>query len=48
MNKTKKKYPLPGEPLYDNQDFMWYFEQRMFDMIRQEVESQFQNMLYKH
>ena len=47
MKKIKNGFAATGQPLYDNQDFLWYFEQRMTDMIRQEVEAHFANMFYK-
>ena len=49
MNKKRhnKSFVSDGQPLFTQQDFMWYFEQRVQDMVRNELEYMFQNMMYK-
>ncbi len=47
MKKNKTEFAIADKPIYNNQDFLWYFEERMSDMIRQEVSAHFANLFYK-
>lgn len=50
MSKYKKKknkgYANPGEPLYDRDTFLYYFENRLRELIREEVKSHFNQMYW--
>lgn len=49
MKKNKKKgFASVGEPLFNSDDFLEYFEDRVSEMIRNEVEAHFRDMLYKY
>lgn len=43
----KKGFACPEEPLFDNGDFLRFFQDRMSQMIRIEVEAQFRDMMWK-
>lgn len=45
--KRKKGFASPEEPLFDNRDFLRFFQDRMSQMIRIEVEAQFRDMMWK-
>ena len=47
-NREKKGFATKGQPLYTNEDFLEYFEDRVEEMIRNEVEQHFRDMLYKY
>lgn len=47
-NREKKGYASAGQPLYDKNDFLWYFEQRTNDLIRLELNSFFAKMMYQY
>lgn len=47
-NKDKKGFASVGEPLFCNDDFLEYFEDRVSQMIRNEVEAHFRDILYKY
>jgi hypothetical protein len=46
-NKRKKGFVNPDEPLFDSRDFLRFFQDRMSQMIRIEVEAQFRDMMWK-
>ncbi len=52
MNKAKKKhqrkkcYIDSGQPLYNKEDFLLYFEHRMKQIVRDEVEILFKNLFF--
>ena len=46
-NKKKMGFAAHGEPLFDRDEFLWFFEKRIADMIRNEVEQHFKYMMYK-
>ena len=50
MEKNKKDtgFASLGQPLYDKNDFLWYFEQRVNDIIRLELNSFFAKMMYQY
>ena len=39
--KQTKGFANAGEPLYDSSTFLYYFEQRLREIVRDEVKSQF-------
>lgn len=45
--KRNKGFVSPEEPLFDNRDFLRFFQDRMSQMIRIEVEAQFRDMMWK-
>ena len=45
--KRKKGFVNPEEPLFDNRDFLRFFQNRMSEMIKNEVEAQFRDMMWK-
>lgn len=49
MEKNKKKsgFANLGQPMFDEEDFMQYFEDRVSEMIRNEVEAHFRDLFYK-
>lgn len=47
-NKKKRGFANAGQPLFNDDDFMEYFESRVSEMIKNEVEQNFRDMLYKH
>ena len=49
MEKNKKKsgFANPGEPMFNDEDFLQYFESRVSEMIRNEVEAHFRDLFYK-
>lgn len=47
-NKSKKGFASVGEPLFNSDDFLEYFENRVSEMIRNEVEAHFRDMLYRY
>ena len=47
-NKSKKGFASAGQPLFKSDDFLEYFEDRVSEMIRNEVEAHFRDMLYKY
>ena len=50
MNKTKryKGFASADEPIFNENDFIRYFEDRISEMIRNEVEAHFRDMLWKY
>ena len=46
-NKRKKGCANAGQPMFDENDFMEYFESRVSEMIRNEVEAHFRDLFYK-
>ena len=50
MNKKNKKkvngYANASAPLYDSETFLYYFENRMRELIREEVKSHFNQMYW--
>ena len=47
-NKSKKGFASAGQPLFKSDDFLEYFEDRVSEMIRNEVEAHFRDMLYRY
>lgn len=47
-NKRKKGFANARQPMFDQEDFMTYFEDRVSEMIRNEVEQHFRDMLWKY
>ena len=45
--KTKRGFANQGQPMFDQEDFMQYFEDRVSEMIRNEVEAHFRDLFYK-
>ena len=45
--KRKMGFANPEEPLFDSRDFLRFFQDRMSQMIKNEVESQFRDMMWK-
>lgn len=50
MKTTRKNkgFASSGQSLYDKNDFLWYFEQRVNDLIRLELNSFFAKMMYQY
>lgn len=50
MNKNKKHkgFASSNAPIFNENDFLNYFEDRVSDMIRNEVEQHFREMLWKY
>ena len=46
-NKKKKGFANAGQPLFNDEDFMDYFESRVSEMIKNEVEAYFRDLFYK-
>lgn len=47
-NKKYKGFASTDEPIFNNDDFLCYFEDRVSQMIRNEVEQNFRDMLWKY
>ena len=50
MKKSDNKikgYACQSEPIYTKEDFLYYFENRLQHIIREEVNSQMQQAFYK-
>ena len=47
-NKKHKGFASVGQPLFSSDDFLEYFETRVIEMIRNEVDAHFRDMLYKY
>ena len=49
MKKINRKrgFANLGQPMFDQEDFMQYFEDRVSEMIRNEVEAHFRDMFYR-
>lgn len=45
--KNRKGFASAGQPLFDNRDFLRFFQDRMSQMIRIEVEAQFRDLMWK-
>ena len=43
----KKGYASQSEPLYTKEDFLYYFENRLQHIIRDEVNAQFRQAFYQ-
>jgi len=50
MHKSKrnKGFASPGQPIYTKEDFLDYFEKRIDDMIRNEIEEHFKKLMYRY
>ena len=50
MNKNKKHKGFASEdaPIFNEKDFLNYFEDRVSEMIRNEVEAHFRDVLWKY
>ena len=47
-NKKHKGFASTDEPIFNNEDFLHFFEDRCSEMIRNEVEAHFRDMLWKY
>jgi hypothetical protein len=47
-NKKRKGFASVDAPIFNEDDFLEYFESRVSEMIRNEVEQHFRDMLYKY
>lgn len=47
-NRKNRGFASASQPLYDKNDFLWYFEQRTNDLIRMEIERHFAKMMYQY
>lgn len=47
-NKKHKGFASPYAPIFDENDFLRYFEDRVNQMIRNEIETHFRDMLWKY
>lgn len=47
-NKKHKRFASTDEPIFNNDDFLLYFEDRVSQMIRNEIETHFKDMLWKY
>ena len=47
-NKKHKGFASVDEPLFSEEDFLHYFEDRCSEMIRNEVEAHFRDTLWKY
>lgn len=47
-NRKNRGFASASQALYDKNDFLWYFEQRVNDLIRMEVERHFAKMMYQY
>ena len=47
-NKKHKGFASSNAPIFDENDFLRYFEDRVNQMIRNEVEAHFRDMLWKY
>ena len=45
-NHTRKGFASSSEPLYTKEDFLYYFENRLKEMIRNEFEANFRESFY--
>ena len=46
-NNKRKSFVSEGEPLFNRNDFIQFFHNRVEQMIRNEVEQHFRDTLYK-
>ena len=46
--RENRGFASASQPLYDKNDFLWYFEQRVNDIIRLELNSFFAKMMYQY
>lgn len=44
--RMHKTFACVGEPLYNKEDFIYYFESRLKTLVREELETLFHNMFY--
>ena len=47
-NKKYKGFVSADEPIFNEDDFLTYFEDRVSQMIRNEIETHFRDMLWKY
>ena len=47
-NKKRKGFASADAPIFDEKDFLRYFEDRVSEMIRNEIETHFKDMLWKY
>ena len=47
-NKRSKGFASADESIFNENDFLSYFEDRVSEMIRNEVEQHFRDMLWKY
>ena len=46
INKQQRAFVCKDTPLYDKKHFLYYFEARLKEMIRHEVEANFRQSFY--
>lgn len=46
IEKHEKGYACNGEPLYDSTDFLYYFENRLQQIVRDEFDAHFKQSFY--
>lgn len=44
--QTKKGFAQPSAPLYTKEDFLYYFENRLNQIVKNEVEANFREVFY--
>lgn len=47
-NRKSRGIALSGQSLYDKKDYLWYFEQRVNDIVRLELNSFFAKMMFQY
>jgi len=47
-NKKHKGFASVDAPYFDENDFLTYFEDRVSEMVKNEVEQHFRDMLWKY
>ena len=47
-NKKHKGFASTDAPIFSEEDFLWYFEQRVSELIKNSLDEHFQNMLWKY
>ena len=47
-NKKRKGFISADAPMYSNEDFLDYFEERVSMIVRQELELMFKDLFYKY
>lgn len=46
ITEHKKGYACSSEPLYDSKDFLYYFENRLQQIVRDEFDAHFRQSFY--
>lgn len=45
-NRMHKTFASVGEPLYDHEDFLYYFESHLKSLVREEIEVMYRNTFW--